>query len=210
MIPSAIKYFRPDRCLLGGLAGAGLLLAVPAIAQDNVRDRDPDAADVALTPLTDLNLTGDLIPPALWQARIDPYASEGIADCGDILSRLGDLDAVLGDDVDATPVSQRDLTAGGVAQGVVGMLIPFRGIIREVSGANDREHEFQQAIVAGMMRRAYLKGLGEARGCEYPARPMPAAMATRLGLDKPLDEDAAAPVTSDGGFVSRPVVQPID
>ena len=177
----------PDLSRLAGsaaalpLAAAAMLaLAVPAIAQQDVTRNDPDIADVALTPLSDLNLARDPIPPILVWARDNPYANDGLEECSAIHTGIADLDAVLGDDVDTGEQDERELTPGGVAQRVVGMFIPFRGIIREVSGANNHEFEFRQAIAAGLMRRAYLKGLGEARGCDYPARPMPMAMRQEL------------------------------
>ena len=42
-------------------------------------------------------------------------------------------------------------TVGSVAKSVVGALIPFRGVIREISGANKHEREFQDAIMAGVI-----------------------------------------------------------
>lgn len=131
------------------------------MAQDVVTDRDPDVRDVALTPLSDLNLEKDPIPPALLAAREAPYASEGINSCSAIRIEVGNLDAVLGDDYDTASPEERDITSPTrMAQRVVGMLIPFRGLIREVSGANSREFQFREAIAAGLMRRAYLKGKG--------------------------------------------------
>ncbi len=44
-------------------------------------------------------------------------------------------------------------------------------MIRELSGANKHQQQFQDAIVAGVMRRAFLKGMGLKLGCKYPARP---------------------------------------
>lgn len=186
------------------------LLAAPAAAQDDVTDRDPDMLDAAMTPLSDLNLARDPIPEILVWARNNPYANEGLEDCRDIRSNIGDLDAVLGDDVDTRDLAERRLTPGNVAQRAIGMFIPFRGIIREISGANQHEFEFREAIVAGQMRRAYLKGLGEARGCPYPARPAPEDMLERLeaGVDPATASAPVVEVADDGTrFVSRPVVQ---
>ncbi|QZH74951.1 MAG: hypothetical protein JY451_15120 [Erythrobacter sp.] len=194
------------------LAAAGLALtATPAMAQDDVSDREPDLIDAAMTPLTDLNLARDPIPAVLIAARSDPYANRGMADCAAILSGIGDLDAVLGDDYDTRVARERRLTPGGVAQRAVGMFIPFRGIIRELSGANNHEFEFREAIVAGQMRRAYLKGLGEARGCPYPARPATPDMVARLDADAQPQHTVATAMTGDGDdtvFVSRAIVQP--
>lgn len=186
-------------------------LAIPAQAQQDVTEDNTDAVDVAMTPLTDLNLSRDPIPPILAWARDNPYSNEGLDDCEAIRAGIGDLDAVLGDDFDTAPPDSRGLDAGRVAQRVVGSFIPFRGIIREISGANNHEYNFRAAIGAGMMRRAYLKGLGEARGCDYPARPAPPEILARLRAgDGP---GAAALTTEEQGdegtrYVSREIVQP--
>jgi len=189
-----------------------LAFASPAAAQEDVTDRTPDVADVALTPLSDLNITKDPIPPILLWARENPYENDGMESCDNIRSGIGDLDAVLGDDVDTEPEDERRLTVTGVAQRAVGMFIPFRGIIREISGANAHEYEFRQAIAAGLMRRAYLKGLGEARDCSYPARPMPAEMLAAISSrEATASTEPQVTVGEDGTrFVSRPVVQPTD
>jgi len=45
----------------------------------------------------------------------------------------------------------------------------MRSWIRKLSGAERRDREVQEAIAAGIARRTYLKGVGEARGCKPPA-----------------------------------------
>ena len=170
------------------LACAGLgIAAAPALAQNSPRavtDETVTARDVAMTPIQDLNIAKDEIPAILVRARAAPYASV-LRECSYLRSEIADLDAVLGDDLDTTMPTERKISPGGIAQRVVGMLIPYRGVIREVSGASKHEWEFRQAISAGMMRRAYLKGLGEALDCEYPARPAPPDMVVALsGVDQ--------------------------
>ena len=171
MTRSAIVSLKSAKlCAAGAVALA--LAAAPAWAQNMPGDQDTTVGEVAMTPLDDLNLTKDPIPPILLQAVEEPYASPPTQECEDIRVEIGDLDAVLGDDYDTAPPADRsDVDAGGIVKRIVGWLIPYRGIIREVSGANKHEWEFRQAIAAGLMRRAYLKGLGEARECPYPARP---------------------------------------
>ena len=211
-----------------GIALAALPLALPALAQEDVTDRTPSVREVALTPLSDLNLAKDPIPPVLLRARQAPYANNGLSNCTAILSEVGNLDAVLGDDFDTSSPDDREITPTGVAQRVVGMLIPFRGIIREVSGANNHEFQFREAIAAGLMRRAYLKGKGEELGCAYPARPAPPELAARLkALEENPDQSAqriarireeAVPIASEATairqsatrFTSQPVVQDLD
>ena len=50
-------------------------------------------------------------------------------------------------------------------------ILPFRGVVREVTGAAVNERLLRAAYTAGMARRAFLKGWGLGRGCAYPARP---------------------------------------
>lgn len=210
----------PDPLVRNGpLAGVLMALsaavaAVPAAAQEDVTETDPDIVDVALTPLSDLNLARDPIPPILVWALENPYTNDGLEDCSAIRAHIADLDAVLGDDIDTEAPDERRLTATSVAQRAIGMFIPFRGIIREISGANEHEHDFRQAIAAGLMRRSYLKGLGEARGCPYPARPMPDAMLAALKEGEPLVAPPPQPVVAEVDFeirfVPSPVVQSTD
>ena len=86
------------------------------------------------------------------------------------------LDAALGADLDTHP-EQPSLSTVGRATGLGAVArlasdaIPFRGWVRALSGAERHDQFVQAAIEAGLVRRAYLKGLGEAAGCQPPATP---------------------------------------
>lgn len=187
------------------------LVAAPLSARDQdkpVANQTPDAEDVAMTPITDLNLNKDEIPPVLLAAAEDPYASAGLASCADITAALAPLDSVLGPDMDVAEQENDRVSAGAVAKSVVASFIPFRGIIRELSGAAEHQRNFQAAIYAGAVRRGFLKGLGQRMDCPYPARPAFARVVAPTAPAK-VTPRAAAPATASeqGTFVSRPVVQ---
>jgi hypothetical protein len=152
------------------------LSATPAVSREPARpdkpitDREVNAVDVATTPMTDLNIRKEEIPQLVIDAQLKPYDLNGLKSCRQIAAMVGQFDAVLGDDLDLPQVEGDRVSPGRVAQSVVGSFIPFRGIIREVSGANDQRRRMQLAIEAGMARRAFLKGVGQERGCRYPAR----------------------------------------
>ncbi|SMQ74728.1 hypothetical protein SAMN06297468_2900 [Altererythrobacter xiamenensis] len=179
------------------LAAALLLISGAAAAQDddeNVRDREPDMGDVATTPISDLNIAKDDIPEVLLTAARGPYAPANAPGCDGIEKAIADLDRVLGPDYDLEDHEGDRLSEGRIAQSIVGSFIPFRSIIREVSGAADHQRDFQAAIMAGMVRRAFLKGLGQASGCPYPARPAFTRIAideeTVIELEEPEDDKA--------------------
>ncbi len=172
------------------------LLASPAVAQRAVTDETVTAGDVVRMPLDDLNINRDPIPRTLLLASEAPYNSAGLDDCAEVRTEIADLDAVLGEDLDMIlPVKREGLRAGKIAKSMLGTLIPYRGLIREVSGANRHAEAFKEAIAAGMMRRAYLKGLGQAMDCPYPARPAPPEVIARTILkleeEAPAEEDEA-------------------
>ena len=150
-------------------ASIALLAASPAQAQQE----EPDIRDVAETPLEDIGAKTEEIPVVLNNAVSDPYASEGLTTCNDIVAEIARLDTVLGEDYDVAGKQDTGLSVGKAAKSVVGSIIPFRGIVREVSGAAGDERKARAAWTAGMVRRGYLKGLGQSRGCDYPARPKP-------------------------------------
>jgi hypothetical protein len=132
----------------------------------------------AEAPLRDVNVMRTKIPDALLFAMADPYSRPPTAwKCTDLIAMLQPLDDALGDDLDAPSESETSLkergrgSALGFAAGAASDVIPFRGWVRKLSGAERHDAFVQRAITAGAVRRAYLKGLGESKGCNPPATP---------------------------------------
>lgn len=150
-----------------------LTLTCPALAQEEkpVSQREPDVGNVASTPADDLNLSKEDIPDVLLRAVADPYDRTGLRSCLHLAQAVEELDAVLGADFDTYSGDQRRVSAGHIAKSAVGSLIPFRGIVRELTGAARNQRDFEEAVMAGAVRRGYLKGVGEEMGCPPPARP---------------------------------------
>jgi len=216
MMPLATAMSKFSAAPLALAAMAAGLSAAPATARANdepAAARSPDAQDVAMTPLTDLNLTRDEIPAILVAATSAPYASDGLTSCKAIEAAIADLDAALGPDMDVALHEGDRLSTGRMAKSVVASFIPFRGILREISGAADQERNMRAAIYAGAVRRGFLKGLGQQQGCPYPARPA----FTRVQMTPPpppastseTKRVAVAVAPPAATFVSEPVVQPI-
>ena len=132
----------------------------------------------AVTPLNDLNLVRADIPAALIAAQKAPYASPAETSCVALTSEVLALDAVLGPDLDrasdpASPglVARGGDAAAGALRSAAEGVIPFRGWVRKLSGAERYSREVAAAIAAGTVRRSFLKGLGQARSCAPPAAP---------------------------------------
>lgn len=151
--------------------------------RDQVRTSDQikqgSVQGAATTPLRDLNVMKVEIPAVLLEAVEDPYARPPRNwRCSTLVNLLRPLEAALGPDLDHPQEDDRDLadrgkqTALGVAGDLAGSAIPFRGVVRRLSGAASHDRRVQGAILAGSVRRAYLKGLGETRGCPAPAAPV--------------------------------------
>jgi hypothetical protein len=132
---------------------------------------------VAQAPLRDLNVLRTKIPDVLLKAMADPYERPQTGRCAELTILLKPLNDALGADLDTPSVDEDDLldkgrnTAFGVMAGAASDVIPFRGWVRKLSGAEKHDRLVQAAIVGGAVRRAYLKGLGEAKGCNPPATP---------------------------------------
>jgi hypothetical protein len=135
-------------------------------------------AGAAKAPLRDLNLIRTQVPDVLLQALADPYARPTTRKCQELVGLIQPLNDALGADLDIPPTEEeqnmyrrgRPVALGAMAS-VASDVIPFRGVVRQLSGAAKHDEYVQAAIVAGFSRRAYLKGLGEARGCQPPATP---------------------------------------
>ncbi len=171
MIQPARSFLRVADRPLAAIAVLALLAPLPAAAQVMP---EPDVEEVAKTPLRDLNIDPRDIPEALKVAVEDPYETARLKTCNAIIADIAELDKVLGADYDIADDDGNDrLSEGRIGQSVVGGILPFRGILREVTGAASNDRLLRAAYTAGMVRRGFLKGLGLGRGCKYPARPKP-------------------------------------
>jgi len=158
------------------LMPALLLAAPPSLADAPATAASPvqsgaTAADKVQTPMDDLNLSKREIPPALLEAEQDPYSTVGLGQCAQITAEVEALDTAIGDDIDLPREGGLKLSASDLADFAASTFIPFRDIIRTVTGANARKRRLQEAVLAGFARRSFLKGLGSARHCAYPASP---------------------------------------
>lgn len=145
------------------------------VAACSTTDESKATAAVA-TPLNDLNLVNAPIPEVLVKAQHGPYVLPPDQECQTLAREIKALDEVLGPDLDApTGESSRGLLERGAEAGsgaAVGAIqrtaegvIPFRGWIRKLSGAERYSKRVAAAITAGGVRRAFLKGVRATKNC---------------------------------------------
>jgi hypothetical protein len=156
-------------------------LALAACASSGAGSATPKGTQLtqaATAPLSDLNLVRAEIPPILSAAQKAPYAMPSDRSCAALGSEIQALDAALGADLDTPPtasnpglVERGSQAAVGAVRGAAQDLVPFRSWVRKLSGAERYSKEVAAAIAAGTIRRAFLKGLGEAAACPAPAAP---------------------------------------
>lgn len=135
-----------------------------------------DFVDAATTPLRDLNVIRAEIPDVLRDAQKRPYLVPADPSCEALATELRALDKALGPDLDApaSPSNPRlieraaeaaDDAAVGAVQHAAEGLVPYRGWVRQLSGAERYSKKVAAAIAAGAVRRGFLKGLSVARNC---------------------------------------------
>lgn len=144
---------------------AAALTACASSSQDKV-------ATAATTPLADLNVVRADIPDVLKAAAAAPYALPADASCTGLAAGIRALDDVLGPDLDApatggnTGLLERgEDAATGALQRTAEGVMPFRGWVRKLTGAERYAKQVSAAITAGGVRRGFLRGLAAAKGC---------------------------------------------
>ncbi|QUL38362.1 hypothetical protein [Erythrobacter sp. JK5] len=144
------------------------VFAAPVHAQSGEKHDSvgEDAVDAVTQPLSDLNLRSKDIPLLLTLAQQAPYDLTNLDDCDALRGEVGRLDEVLGPDADA-PQDEEGLVNKGLKTGgnILGGMIPFRGLVRQLSGAKAEEKRWEAAIYAGVARRSYLKGYMAGKSC---------------------------------------------
>ncbi len=164
------------RCVAGVISG--LRLAVPlslaglSACVSTYSDSQAGAGGVGgavQQPFRDISLMQENPPEILKRAASGPYQFSPASGCPEILAEIAGLDAVLGPDIDVPRADGQASGSGAtsvVTDAIGGILsLPFRGVIRRMSGAEQRERELANAILAGMVRRGYLKGLLPSKDC---------------------------------------------
>jgi hypothetical protein len=150
------------------------MLAVAGCAATTYSHRGGDnrVSDAAGEPFRDVGWTRENPPEVLIRAAEAPYALPSDTECSAILNEISALDLVLGPDLDRSDELEEEASfdASGLLSGAIGGIIglPYRRIIRRVSGAEGRESVLRDAIRAGMVRRAFLKGVAVAACAPVP------------------------------------------
>lgn len=117
-------------------------------------------------PLRDLSVVREEAPPVLRRAAAAPYDLASVSDCTTAAGELTELDAALGPDL-APGAKGEGVTIHGLAADLIGGAVglPFRGVVRRVTGAETRDQALRAAVLAGMVRRGFIKGRMGALGC---------------------------------------------
>jgi len=130
------------------------------------------AGNIATQPVRDVGINKREIPEVLQRSVDDPYATNTVRTCAQISSAMRELNDVLGPDYEPGRTT-RENRVGRLAEAggktVVNAFIPFRGLVREVSGAAPAERRYNAALDAGLVRRGFLRGLAVAKGCKLKA-----------------------------------------
>ena len=152
---------------LGLAAGLACLSTSPVLAAPELPRDDLDVArDAVTSPLQDFNIANRAIPTELLMLQHAPYDTEGLETCEALADQIAVLEDILGPDVD-TPDKKEGVFRTALSQGgkFLSGFIPFRGVVRQLSGAAAREKRLEDAIYAGVARRSFLKGFAASQGC---------------------------------------------
>lgn len=141
----------------------------PKAPQTSSEANADNLGSAVVAPLRDINVVRSEIPDLLKKAVVDPYAPPKTG-CAPLKSEIEQLDAVLGDDYDDPKDDDKDENLSRPVLGVVAStitdVIPMRGWVRRLTGAERHDQQVREAIKAGFVRRGYLKGLMNAGTCQ--------------------------------------------
>jgi len=136
--------------------------------QRKADDTGRRAGEIATQPVRDVGAQKIRIPPAVQQAAAAPYSLTGLRTCAQLRQAIFDLSDALGPDY-AGGVTVHENKAGKLAEAggktIVNAFIPFRGLVREISGAAPAERRLNAYIRAAFARRGFLRGVATARKC---------------------------------------------
>lgn len=167
-----------------GITHPGEVMSKSAAASSITYDETSSGfMEAAQSPLRDFNMMQRAIPAVLLAAEKGPYDAHGLSSCKAIGDQVSALDLALGPDVDTPNVEKtRDPYARNASfvasaalnavKDVTTKLVPAHNTIRQLSGANKYDRDVKNAILAGAVRRGFLKAYGMMHECDWPAAPI--------------------------------------
>jgi hypothetical protein len=127
------------------------------------------SVNIGTQPARDVGIMKRQVPPILVKAQNDPYSLKGLKTCKQLSGELTELNEVLGADY-VVGNEVKENRAGKLAEAggktVINSIIPFRGLVREVTGAAPADRRLNAALDAGYARRGFLRGVHANRGCK--------------------------------------------
>jgi hypothetical protein len=147
---------------------SSLLAAAPLAAQQAEDPLAREVVDILAQPGRDIGIVPTQVPELLEKLMANPYSLENTRTCKELRTGIERLSAVIGPDLDAEAAPDKEgrriFTAG--ARAGASSLIPFRGLVREATGAAEADRRKNRAIDAAIARRGFLRGLAHARKCK--------------------------------------------
>jgi len=136
--------------------------------KEKVVETGKKAGQIASQPARDVGAQKIDIPIPIQRAAAAPYSLAGLKTCAQLNQAIFELSDVLGPDYGG-PIEVHENKAGKLAEAggktIVNTIIPFRGLVREVSGAAPAERRLDADIKAAIARRGFLRGVATARKC---------------------------------------------
>ncbi|KRA57337.1 hypothetical protein ASD89_06580 [Caulobacter sp. Root656] len=129
------------------------------------------SVEIGTQPARDVGVMKRQIPPILITAQEDPYSLKGLKTCKQLAAEVTNLNEVLGADY-VVGNELKENRAGKLAEAggktVINTIIPFRSIVRELTGAAPADRRMNAAVDAGLARRGFLRGVHANRKCRTP------------------------------------------
>jgi hypothetical protein len=126
------------------------------------------SVEIGTQPARDVGVMKRQIPPILITAQEDPYSLKDLKTCKQLAAEVTRLNEVLGADY-VVGNEVRENRAGKLAEAggktVINTIIPFRSIVRELTGAAPADRRMNAAVDAGLARRGFLRGVHAKQKC---------------------------------------------
>lgn len=150
-----------------------LAAAQPAEEPDRFGDTVRRGGEIVSQPAKDVGASKIDVPVVLERAQDNPYDLTGLKTCSRIKAATDELTEALGPDF-VVGNNKKENRAGRLAEAggktIINTLIPFRGLVREISGAAPAQRRLNAAIDAGYARRGFLRGVALTRRCPGSTR----------------------------------------